>query len=96
MVSTEKIIEDFPHPTITPIVGQPYLDTLQGPKFSLSTNAVSVISYLVNDALGLLWLCVSDAVFDTLSRIPNRTSHQPGSDPRDLHTFYAISNLRYH
>ena len=70
MASTDKIIEGFPHPSIPPIVGQPCFDSLQGLKLLLSTNAASIISHLGNDVLGLLWLCVSDAVYNTLSLIP--------------------------
>ena len=70
MASTEKIIEGFPHPTITPIVGQLSFHTLKGLKLFLNTNAASVISHFVNGTLGLLWLCLSDTVFNTLFRVP--------------------------
>ena len=81
MASTDKIIEGFPHPTITPIVGQPAFETLQGLKLFLSTNAVSIISHLGNGALGLLWLCVSDAVYNTLSLVPFVAPANPGPVP---------------
>ena len=81
MASTDKIIEGFPHLTIPPIVGQPGFDSLQGLKLLLSTNAASIISHLGNGVLGLLWLCVSDAVYNTLSLIPFVAPINPGSNP---------------
>ena len=77
MSSADKIIESFPHPTITPIVGQPAFDMLKTLKLYLSTNTTSVISHLNNGALGLLWFIVSDAVNDT----PSRTLFVPPPNP---------------
>ena len=81
MSSADKIIEGFPHPTVTPIVGQPAFDTLKALKLLLSTNAASVISHLGNGALGLLWLVVSDAVYNTLSGTPFVPPTNPGPIP---------------
>lgn len=67
MASTEKNIEGFTHPTITPIVGQPSFEILQGLKLHLSTNTAYITSHLENVTLGLLWLCVSNQVYNTLS-----------------------------
>ena len=78
MASADRIIEGFPHPTITPIVGQPCFETITPLKLSLSTNATSVNSHLGNGALGLLWLTVSDAVYNTLSLIPFVAPLNPG------------------
>ena len=78
MSSVDKITEGFSHPVITPIVGQPAFDTLKELKLLLSTNAASVISHLGNGALGLLWLVVSDAVYNTLSAIPFFAPQNPG------------------
>ena len=81
MSSADKIIEGFPHPTVTPIVGQPSFDTLKTLKLLLSTNAASVISHLGNGALGLLWLVVSDTVYNTLSTTPFVSPTNPGPIP---------------
>ena len=81
MTSTERIIEGFAHPTITPIVGQPCYETIMPLKLSLSTNAASVNSHLGDGLLGLLWLTVTDAVFNTLSLIPFIPPLNPGPIP---------------
>ena len=81
MSSADKIIEGFPHPTVTPIVGQPSFETLKTLKLLLSTNAASVISHLGNGALGLLWLIVSDTVYNTLSNTPFVPPLNPGPIP---------------
>ena len=69
MSSTEKIIKGFPKPTITPITGQPAYKSLKALKLLLSFNASSIHSHLCNGALGILWITVSDAVYNTLSLI---------------------------
>ena len=81
MSSSDKLIEGFPHPTITPIVGQPAFETLKELKLFLSTNAASIISHLGDGTLGLLWLTVSDAVFNTLSLIAFVPPLNPGPIP---------------
>ena len=81
MSSADKIIEGFPHPTVSPIVGQPSYETLKTLKLFLSTNAASVISHLGNGALGLLWLIVSDAVYNALSTVPFIPPINPGPIP---------------
>ena len=81
MTSTDRIIEGFAHPTITPIVGQPCYETIMPLKLSLSTNAASVNSHLGDGLLGLLWLTVTDAVFNTLSLIPFIPPLNPGPIP---------------
>ena len=67
MSTADKIIEEFPHPTVTPIVGQPAFDTIKALKLLLSTNTASVINHLGNGALGLLSLVVSNTVYNTIS-----------------------------
>ena len=81
MSSADKIIEGFPHPIITPIVGQPAFDTLKELKLLLRTNAASVISHLGNGALGLLWLVVSNTVYNTLSATLFVPPPNPGPIP---------------
>ena len=81
MSTADKIIERFPHPTIPPIVGQPAFDTLQALKLLLSTNAASIVSHLGSGTLGLLWLTVSDLVYNTLSPTPFVPPPNPGPIP---------------
>ena len=69
MASTDKIIEGFTYRMMTPIIDQLSFEALQGLKLHLSTNAVSITSHLGNGALCLLWLCVSDQVYNTFSMI---------------------------
>jgi len=69
MTSAERIIEGFTHPTITLIVGQLCYETIMSLKLLLSTNAASINSHLGDGLLDLLWLTVTGAVYNTLSRI---------------------------
>jgi len=70
MTSVEKIKDVFPHPTIEPIIGQPGYDTINHMHQKLNTNAAFIISHLGNGRLGLLYLTVTNTVFNTLSAIP--------------------------
>ena len=74
----DKIVESFPHPTIMPIVGQPTYETLAEIHLKLNTNAASVHSNLGNGLLGLLFLPVSPAVYNTQSATPFIPPENPG------------------
>ena len=50
-------------------------------KLLLSTNVASINSHLGGGLLGLLWLMVTDAVYNLLSRIPFVPAHNPGPIP---------------
>ena len=63
----EKIVESFPHPTVTPIVGHPSYETITELKLKLNTNAASIYSHRGNIRLGLLFLTVKPAVYNTQS-----------------------------
>ena len=67
MTSTEKTKDSFPHPTIDPIIGQPGYETIKPMHQKLNANAASVVSHLGNGRLGLLFLTVTPAVYNTLS-----------------------------
>ena len=69
MTTVEKIKDAFPHPTIEPIVGQPGYESIKGMHLFLNANAASIISHLGNGRLGLLYLTVQPAVFNTLSAV---------------------------
>ena len=79
--STDKIVESFPYPTISPIVGQPGYDTIAEVHLQLNANAASVQSHLGDGALGLLYLTVTPAVYNTLSLVPFIPPPNPGPDP---------------
>ena len=67
MTSAEKIKDDFLHPTIDPIIGQPGYETIKPMHQNLNANAASIVSNLGNGRLGLLFLAVIPAVYNTLS-----------------------------
>ena len=79
--STNKIVESFPYPTIPPIIGQPGYDTIAEVHLQLNANAASVQSHLGDGALGLLYLTVTPAVYNTLSLVPFVPPANPGPDP---------------
>jgi hypothetical protein len=76
-----RIIESFPHPTILAIVGQPTYETLAEVHLKLNTNAASVQSNLGNGLLGLLFLTVTLAVYNTQSAIAFIPPANPGPAP---------------
>ena len=68
MLSTvDKTVENFPFPTIFPIVGEPNYETISKVHFKLNANFASVKSNLGDVQLGLLYLTVSPDVYNTLS-----------------------------
>ena len=68
--SIDKIMDSFPNPTISPIVGQPGYDTIAEMHLMLNANAASVQSHSGDGALGLLFLTIPPAVYNTISAIP--------------------------
>ena len=52
--SNDKIMDDFPFPTISPIVGTPTYHTISEVNLKLNSNASSVQSNLGCGTLGLL------------------------------------------
>ena len=79
MNTVEKIKDAFPYSTIEPIVGQPGYETIKSTHLKLNANAASVISHLGNGRLGLLYLTVQQAVFNTLSAVVFPPPTNPGS-----------------
>ena len=65
--SLEKIVESFPHPTVTPIVGQPSYEMIAEIQLKLNTNAASIYSHCGNGRLGLFLLTVKPTVYNTQS-----------------------------
>ena len=78
MPDIDKIVEGFPHPTITPIIGIPNYESISEIHIKLNSNAASVHSELGNGALGLLALTVTPAVHDTLAGVPFVAPMNPG------------------
>ena len=81
MISTDKIVETFPYLTIPPIIGQPNYESISGAHLCLNADSASVQSHLGNSSLGLLFLTVLPAVYNTLSTIPFIPPVNPGPDP---------------
>ena len=80
MVATaiDKLVDNFPHPNLSPIVGQPNYETLAQLHLKLNWNAASIHSNLGNGQLGLLQLTLSVDVYNTLSATPFISPTNPG------------------
>ncbi len=80
MVATaiDKLVNNFPHPNLSPIVGQPNYETLAQLHLKLNSNAASIHSNLGNGQLGLLQLTLSADVYNTLSATPFISPTNPG------------------
>ena len=82
--SEEKILENFTHTTIEPIIGKPTYETLASVHLKLNTNAASVHLHHGNGQLGYLALTVKEAVYNTLSSMPFIPPTNPGQHPTIL------------
>ena len=69
LTTITKIVENFPFPQLSPIIGQPTYDSLAKLHLKLNANAASFHSNLGDGLLGLLFLAMYPAVYDTLSDI---------------------------
>jgi hypothetical protein len=65
-----KIVSNFPHPHLDPIVGQPSYETVHQLHLQLNLNAASIHSNLSDGELGVLQVTVLIKVYDTLSTAP--------------------------
>ena len=81
VTSSDKIIENFSHPTIPPIVGQPTYESLTELHLKLNTNAASVHSNRGNGQFGLIYLTLKPQVYATLSTVPFVPPANPGQNP---------------
>ena len=77
----EKIVESFPHPTVSQIVGHPSYETIAELQLKLNTNAASIYSHLGNGRLGLLFLTVKPAVYNTQYTVTFYPPTNPGQTP---------------
>jgi hypothetical protein len=81
MSSPGDILEGFPHPTITPVIGIPTYESIADLNLKLNANAASVHSNLGDGAHGLLALTIDPAVYNTISPIPFVPPANPGINP---------------
>ena len=81
MISPNKIVENFPHKTIPPIIGQPTYESIRDMHLQMNENCISVHSNLGNGQLGHLGITVTQAVYNTLSALPFVAPINPGSTP---------------
>ena len=71
MASTvEKIVENFPYPTLTPIAGVPDYEALAELHTQANSNSSSIQSNLGGGNHGLLAVTLDSAVLDTLTATP--------------------------
>ena len=76
-----KVIEGFPRLTIHPIMGQLTYETLVEVHLKLKKNAASVHLHLGNGQLGLLFLTIAPAIYNTQSNIVLVASANPILSP---------------
>ena len=77
----DKIVDGFPFPTISPIVGASNYKKIAEVHLKLNSNAAYVQSNLGYGTLGLLHLTVSPAVYATLSATAFIAPVKPGAKP---------------
>ena len=96
--SIEKIVDGFPFPTMEPIIGTPYYESIADIHLKLNYIAASVQFNLGCGTLGLLFLTVLPAVYATLSTTEFVPPVNPGPKPSIStgSTGAVISDLRYH
>merc|ERR1740124_146289 len=80
MMSINKSVGSFPHPTIAPIIGKPTYETILPVHLFLSANAASVQLHLGNGRLGLFFLTVLPAVLKNPFPNPVCATLNPGPD----------------
>ena len=82
MASTvQKIVENFPYPSFTPITGVPDYETLSELHTQGNTNASSIQSNLGGGAHGLLALTLEPNVLLPLTGVPFIAPANPGASP---------------
>ena len=93
----DKIVEGFPFPKISPIIGVQNYASISEMHMKLNSHAVLVQSNLGCGTLGLLYLTVSPAVYRTLSASIFVVPANPGSEPviPEHSTGPQIANIHY-
>jgi hypothetical protein len=77
----EKVVDGFPHPTISPINGVPNYESILSLNLQLNANAASVQSNLGDGLLGLLYLTITPAEYNALSVTEFIPPEKPGAAP---------------
>ena len=94
--SVEKIVENFPYPTLTPIPGVPDYESLSELHTQSNSNSSSIQSNLGGGAHGLLTLSLEPAVLNTLTAtqfvVPVKPSASPVIPPNS--TAAQITSIR--
>ena len=92
-----KIVDSFPFPTISPIIGAPNYKTIAKVHLKLNSNAASIRLNLGCGTLGLLQITFSPAVYATLSATAFIAPVNPGAEPTipSIASGPQITNLRY-
>ena len=80
-MSTDSIIAQFPHQTISPIPGRPEYNTIAALHRKLNANAAAVFSSRGDGRHGHLALTVSDAHYLTTTGVPFIPPTNPGIHP---------------
>ena len=75
----DKIVKNFPFPTIFSTIGELNYKTITKVHLKMNTNSASVQSNLGVGQLGILFLTVSQAVYNTLSVTAFIPSVNPGA-----------------
>jgi hypothetical protein len=75
----DHITDGFPHPTVMPITGVPTYESIAELNLQLNANAASVQSNLGDGLLGLLFLAISVAKYNTLSAVAFIAPVNPGT-----------------
>ena len=76
-----KILDSFPFPTISPIVGAPNYETIAEVHLKLNSNPASIQSNLGCGTLEIIQLTVSLAMYATLLATAFITTVNPGTNP---------------
>ena len=103
----DKIVDSFPFQTIDPVVGTPTYQTISEVHLKLNSNAASVHSNLGDGAVGLIYLTLSPAVYNTLSATVFLAPVNPGASAvvpagstatqiSELHYAHTISKTVFH
>ena len=92
-----RILDDYPFQTISPIVWPPNFETFSELYMKLNSAAVSVQSNLGNGTINLLYLTISTTFYTTLSVTAYIVLVSPSSEPiiLDGTTGPAIVDLHY-
>ena len=92
----EKIVESFPHPTVSPIFGHLSYETISEIQLKMNTNAASIYYHRDNSRLWLLYLTVNPEVYNTQSTVAFLPPTNPDQNPTipDGFTGPQIADIR--